>query len=76
MRAVWLRDGGRCRTGHLEIHHLVLRCRGGTDEISNLVLVCVRHHHLLEPHGTYRLEGNPNVPGGLRLERIRAPSSA
>ena len=44
--------------------------------LRNLALVCVACHRKLEPHGPYRLVGNPNLPGGLTLERIRGPDAA
>ncbi len=79
-RAVVLRDGhcrwpGCDRRTGLQVHHLVPRSWGGGDEIANLAAVCTGggtdHHARLVPHGPWTLEGNPNQPDGLRLERHR-----
>ncbi|MGE5180664.1 MAG: HNH endonuclease [Acidobacteriota bacterium] len=49
-RAVWHRDGGRCRVPGcrsargLEIHHIVHREHGGTHAPENLVLLCSSCH--------------------------------
>lgn len=52
----------------LQIHHLNPRCfAGDTDDPSQLANVCPHHHHLLEPHGPYRLVGDADDPLGLRL---------
>jgi len=59
------------RTHGLQIHHLVPVSEGGRTEPGNLAAACVGggtdHHHELQPHGPYRLTGNPNQPDGLRL---------
>jgi hypothetical protein len=76
-RAILLRDGHRCQCGPcdtrygLEIHHLLPRSWGGTDDPSNLATTCAiggnSHHPMLIPQGDWVLEGNPNLPDGLRL---------
>jgi hypothetical protein len=78
-RAVLLRDAkcrfpGCGRRQGLQVHHLVPRSLGGTDDIAGLAAVCPAHHRLLIPHGRLALVGNPNLPDGLRLDRVsRAP---
>jgi hypothetical protein len=73
MRAVLLRDGGRCRCcgrrGN-HVHHLRPLSLGGSDEPSNLATVANTCHPALIPHGNYALVGNPNVPGGLRKVHV------
>jgi len=53
-RAVWSRDGGRCKfegnagrcseTGRLEFHHLVPYALGGETTVENLELRCASHN--------------------------------
>ena len=53
-RAVWKRDGGRCRfqggagrcteTGRLEFHHVIPFARGGPTAVDNLELRCAAHN--------------------------------
>jgi hypothetical protein len=53
-RAVWARDGGRCRfkgpagrcteTGLLEFHHVVPYAQGGPTTADNLELRCAAHN--------------------------------
>ena len=53
-RAVWARDGGRCRfegpagrcseTGLLEFHHVIPYARGGPTTVENLELRCAAHN--------------------------------
>ena len=53
-RAVWARDGGRCRfegpagrcgeTGLLEFHHVLPFARGGSTTVENLELRCAAHN--------------------------------
>ena len=53
-RAVWARDGGRCRfegavgrcceTGRLEFHHVIPYARGGPTTADNLELRCAAHN--------------------------------
>jgi hypothetical protein len=72
-RHIKRRDGvcrvpGCTETRGLQIHHLNPRCfAGDTDDPAQLANVCPHHHHLLEPHGPYRLVGDANDPVGLRL---------
>jgi hypothetical protein len=42
---------------------------GGGNEVGTdkVVLVCWRDHPMYEPHGPWRLEGDPEQPDGLRL---------
>jgi hypothetical protein len=55
-------------TRRIQIHHLNPRAQhGDTDDPNELAGVCPHHHHLLEPHGPYRLIGNADDPIGLRL---------
>jgi hypothetical protein len=59
---------GCSETRGLQIHHLNPRCfAGDTDDPAQLANVCPHHHHLLEPHGPYRLVGDANDAVGLRL---------
>jgi hypothetical protein len=70
IRAVMLRDGGRCTCGcgrkADHVHHLQPRSWGGTDDPSNLAGVARTCHPDLIPHGNDALVGNPNLVGGLR----------
>jgi 5-methylcytosine-specific restriction endonuclease McrA len=53
-RAVWARDGGRCKfagaagrcceTGRLEFHHVVPYAEGGATTLENLELRCAAHN--------------------------------
>jgi hypothetical protein len=55
-------------TRGLQIHHLDLVCtHGDSHDPRALAAVCPHHHHLLEPHGPYRLVGNAEDPDGLQL---------
>ncbi len=56
-RAVWTRDGGRCRwamasggvcgsTTRLELDHIVPIARGGTSTLSNIRILCAFHNQL------------------------------
>src|SRR5262249_14165315 len=73
-----LRDGGACRNcgrrGDPAGHLPVPRSRGGSDAIATLALVCARCHRKLEPHGPYRLTGNPNLPGASPSNASAAPT--
>ena len=62
------RTPGCTETRRLDIHHLNPRYQhGDTLDPSELAAVCPHHHHLLEPHGPYRLIGNAEDPHGLKL---------
>jgi len=61
---------GCTATRGLQIHHLNPRCwNGETTDPRELAAVCPHHHHILEPHGPYRLVGDAEDPVGLRLAR-------
>jgi hypothetical protein len=59
---------GCTETRRLQIHHLnpVVHA-GDSHEPRDLAAVCPHHHHMLVPHGPYRLVGDPCEPDGLRL---------
>jgi len=50
-RAVFHRDGGKCRVPgcrhavFTDVHHIVLRSERGTHSPENLVTLCAAHHH-------------------------------
>ncbi len=70
---------GTCdETESLDYHHLIPRCEGGTHDPDNIVLACKRrrHHQMLVPNGSWRLEGNPSEPDGLHLERVKHTARA
>jgi hypothetical protein len=57
----------------LQIHHTEPICDFGDSHlVHKLAGVCPPHHHVLEPHGLYRLVGDAERPDGLRLERVDA----
>jgi hypothetical protein len=59
---------GCTETRGLQIHHLnPVTYVGDCHDPGELAAVCPHHHHLLEPHGRYRLVGDPSEPDGLRL---------
>ncbi len=77
-RAVWERDGGRCRhplasggvcgsTVRVEVHHHTSRHRGGPPTVENLTTLC-RFHHDRE---TRREFGDDLVDGIVRRTRGR-----
>jgi hypothetical protein len=52
----------------LQIHHMEeVSVFGESWDVTKLVVVCAHCHHLLEPHGPYRLVGNAEDPDGLQL---------
>ncbi|MBM3671042.1 MAG: HNH endonuclease [Actinobacteria bacterium] len=55
-----------CERPAREIHHMDPRSTGGTHDPKKLAGVCVPCHHGYEPHGPWRLVGDPDVPGDLR----------
>jgi len=63
-RAVWERDGYRCRICHSDLseggkhtHHRLKRSLGGKNTEANLMLLCARHHAMLDeqPDLAYQL---------------------
>lgn len=72
-RDVTCRVPGCGRAYGLEIHHIVPRSWGGRTDKHNVVLVCTTHHHRLVPHGRWVLEGDPELPDGLKMRRIDRP---
>ncbi len=77
-RFVLARDR-HCRTPGCErpadhIHHMNERCNAGTHDPDRLAGVCRTCHPMYEPHGPYRLAGDPNRPDGLR--RVRSSDLA
>ena len=55
-------------TRGLQIHHCRPVCdHGDSHDPTELAGVCPPHHHILEPHGPYRLVGDAEDPEGLRL---------
>ncbi|HMG57881.1 MAG TPA: HNH endonuclease signature motif containing protein, partial [Kofleriaceae bacterium] len=62
VRAVWHRDGGRCRVDGcrssrgLEIHHIIHRADGGSHDASNLILACSACH-LAHHRGALTISG-------------------
>jgi hypothetical protein len=55
------------RTRGLQHHHLEPVAWNGHTSREHLVRLCPEHHPLMEPHGTERLVGNPELPDGLRI---------
>jgi len=74
-RAVWRRDGGRCRVDGcrssrgLEIHHIIHRADGGSHDASNLILACSACH-LAHHRGALTISGTAD-----HLE-VRRPGDA
>ncbi|MEX2254655.1 MAG: HNH endonuclease signature motif containing protein [Acidimicrobiia bacterium] len=66
-RDLHCRVPGCTNTSGLHIHHLVACCEGGCDALDNLARVCPYHHRMLNPHGLWRLVGDPNQIEGLRI---------
>jgi hypothetical protein len=59
------------RTRGLQHHHLVPVVWGGRTSRKAVVRLCAEHHHRMEPHGTERLIGDPDLPDGLRVDGLR-----
>ena len=51
----------------LQHHHLDPVTWGGRTSRKLVVRLCPRHHPRMEPHGTERLVGDPDLPDGLRV---------
>lgn len=68
-RDLHCRTPGCEETHHLDLHHLDAVCQGGGNEIGihKVVAICKWDHPMYEPHGPYRLVGDPEQPDGLRL---------
>jgi len=63
-----------CERQAREIHHMDPRSSGGNHDPKKLVGVCVPCHHEYEPHGSWRLIGDPDLPGDLeRIHRNDCP---
>jgi hypothetical protein len=62
------RTPGCEETRGLQIHHCdPIAIHGDGRDVRRLAGVCPHCHHLYEPHGPYRLDGNAEEPDGLRL---------
>jgi hypothetical protein len=55
------------RTRGLQFHHLDPVAWNGHTSRKHVVRLCPEHHPRMEPHGTERLVGNPDLPDGLRI---------
>ena len=67
-RDLTCRTPGCSETRWLQIHHTnPVSIHGESWDVRELAAVCPHHHHMLEPHGPYRLVGNAEEPDGLRL---------
>jgi hypothetical protein len=58
-------------TRGLQRHHLDPVVWGGHTSRKQLARLCPEHHHRMEPHGTERLIGDPDLPDGLRVKATR-----
>jgi hypothetical protein len=62
-------------TRGLQIHHChPVGTHGDSHDPTELAGVCPPHHHILEPHGPYRLVGDAEDPEGLELVRREGPA--
>jgi hypothetical protein len=59
-------------TRGLQRHHLDPVAWGGTTSRKQLARLCPAHHRRMEPHGTERLIGDPDLPDGLTVKDARA----
>jgi hypothetical protein len=55
------------RTRGLQFHHLDPVTWNGHTSRKLVVRLCSEHHPRMEPHGTERLVGDPDLPDGLRV---------
>jgi hypothetical protein len=66
-RALEVRDRGcrfpGCGSRFTDAHHIQHWADGGATRLDNLILLCRTHHRLLH-EGGFRLEANPESPGG------------
>ncbi len=58
-------------TRGLQRHHLEPVAWGGRTGRKQLARLCPEHHHRMEPHGTERLIGDPDLPDGLTVKDTR-----
>jgi len=54
----------------LQNHHIDPVGWGGRTSRKLVVRLCPRHHPRMEPHGTERLVGDPDLPDGLRVVAV------
>jgi hypothetical protein len=59
-------------TRGLQRHHLDPVAWGGRTSRKQLARLCSEHHRRMEPHGTERLIGDPDLPDGLTVKDSRA----
>ncbi|MCJ7672316.1 MAG: HNH endonuclease, partial [Acidimicrobiia bacterium] len=59
-------------TRGLQHHHLDPVTWGGHTSRKQLARLCPQHHRRMEPHGTERLIGDPDLPDGLTVKDARA----
>jgi hypothetical protein len=64
------------RTWGLQRHHLTPVVWDGTTSRTTVVRLCSEHHRRMEPHGTERLVGDPDLPDGLRLISVGVSARA
>jgi len=58
------------RTRGLQSHHLDPVTWNGHTSRTHVVRLCSEHHPRMEPHGTERLVGDPDLPDGLRVVAV------
>jgi hypothetical protein len=58
------------RTRGLQFHHLDPVTWNGHTSRKHVVRLCSEHHPRMEPHGTERLVGDPDLPHGLRVVTV------
>jgi hypothetical protein len=63
------------RTRGLQHHHLDPVAWDGRTSRERVVRLCPEHHLRMEPHGTDRLVGNPELPDGLRIITVPKPKT-
>lgn len=86
-RAVYLRDGYRCRAckaavspGALDLarrahhHHVIFRSAGGPTTMANVMTSCAECHFQRHDY-TLSIRGNADVKGGLTFERVSEDGS-
>jgi hypothetical protein len=60
----------------LENHHIDPVGRGGRTSRKLVVRICPRHHPRMEPQGSERLVGDPDLPDGLRIVTVHEEARA